>query len=83
MAIGAKNIPIPTPEMANGSTMSRYGVVGVETAAIQPRPIACSASPVPMMRLAEMRSESAPAIGATTIGIAVHGRIRRPDPNGE
>ena len=30
-----------------------------------------------------IRSDSAPAIGATKIGIAVHGRIRRPDPNGE
>ena len=71
------------PEIANGRTRSAYGVVGVETAAIQPRPIACSASPVPMMRCAGIRSESAPAIGATTIGIAVHGRIRRPEPSGE
>ena len=30
-----------------------------------------------------MRSDSAPAIGATKIGIAVHGRIRSPEPNGE
>ncbi len=30
-----------------------------------------------------IRSESAPAIGATIIGIAVHGRIRRPDWSGE
>ena len=30
-----------------------------------------------------IRSESAPAIGATIIGIAVHGRIRRPDCSGE
>ena len=39
------------PEIANGRTSSTYGVVGVETAAIHARPIACSASPVPMMRL--------------------------------
>ena len=30
-----------------------------------------------------IRSESAPAIGATKIGIAVQGRILRPEPNGE
>ena len=30
-----------------------------------------------------MRSESAPAIGATTIGIAVHGSVLRPAPSGE
>ena len=30
-----------------------------------------------------IRSESAPAIGAMNIGIAVHGRIRSPEPNGE
>ena len=47
---------MPIPEIANGRTRSTYGVVGVETAAIQPRPIAWSASPVPMMRLAGMRS---------------------------
>ena len=30
-----------------------------------------------------IRSESAPAIGATKIGIAVHGRMRRPAWSGE
>ena len=30
-----------------------------------------------------MRSESAPAIGATKIGIAVHGRMRSPAWSGE
>ena len=58
---------------------STYGVVGVETAAIHARPIACSASPAPISRWPPMRSESAPAIGATSIGIAVQGRIRSPD----
>jgi hypothetical protein len=80
---GAKKSPIPIPEIANGATMSMYGVVGVETAAIQPSPIACSASPTPMMRPPPIRSDRAPAIGATKIGIAVHGRIRSPDWSGE
>ena len=68
------------PERMNGPTSSAYGTVGVETAAIQPSPIACSASPTPMIRGPPMRSDSAPAIGATKIGIAVHGRMRRPAP---
>ena len=74
---------MPTPERTNGSTSVGYGVVGVETAAIQARPIACSASPAPISGGRRSRSESAPAIGATNIGIAVHGRMRRPEPNGE
>ena len=60
-----------------------YGVVGVLTAAIQSRPAAWSASPTAIRRWPPMRSESAPAIGAMNIGIAVHGRIRRPDWSGE
>ena len=35
------------------------------------------------IRRPPIRSERAPAIGATKIGIAVQGRIRRPEPNGE
>ena len=36
-----------------------------------------------MMFLAGILSESAPAIGAMNIGASVHGRMRRPEPNGE
>ena len=36
-----------------------------------------------MIRPPPMRSDRAPAIGATTIGIAVHGRTRSPDSSGE
>ena len=82
-ATGAKKSPIPMPESANGATRSTYGVVGVETAAIHARPAAWSARPAPMNRWPPIRSESAPAIGATTIGIAVHGRMRSPEPSGE
>ena len=77
-ATGAKKSAMPMPESMNGTTSSEYGVVGVDTAAIHASPIACRLSPTPMMRWPPMRSESAPAIGATKIGIAVHGRIRRP-----
>ena len=82
-AIGAKNSAMPTPARMNGTTSELYGVVGVETAAIQPRAIACSVSPMLRIRLGLMRSDIAPAIGATNIGASVHGRIRRPEPSGE
>ena len=36
-----------------------------------------------MIRGPGIRSDRAPAIGATIIGIAVQGRMRRPEPNGE
>jgi hypothetical protein len=71
------------PESVNGTIRSTYGVVIVLTAAIQMSPAACSARPAAIRRCPPMRSESAPAIGAMKIGIAVHGRIRRPDCSGE
>ena len=83
LATGAKNRPIPTPERTKGATSAEYGTVGVDTAASQARPAACRASPTPMIRGPGTRSERAPAIGATTMGIAVHGRMRRPEPSGE
>ena len=69
--------------MMNGAIRSAYGVVGVETNAIQPSAIACSARPVPRIFFASIRSESTPATGATNIGASVHGRMRRPEPSGE
>ena len=71
------------PEMTNGIDQLEYGVVGVVTGAIQPSPTACSASPTPISGRPPIRSESAPAIGAMKIGIAVHGSIRRPASSGE
>ena len=68
--------------MMNGATRSRYAIVGVVTRAIQKSAPACSARPVPMIAFLEIRSDMAPAIGAMNIGASVHGRIRRPEPNG-
>ena len=82
MATGAKKSAIPMPETTNAGTSSAYGTVGVEIAASQPSPIAWSASPVAMSGRPPMRSESAPAIGAMKIGIAVHGRMRSPASSG-
>jgi hypothetical protein len=81
-ATGAKNNAIPIPERTNGVTSCEYGTVGIETAAIQVSPAAWSVSPTAMIRAPPIRSESAPAIGATKIGMAVQGRMRSPAPNG-
>jgi hypothetical protein len=67
----------------NGTTSCQYGIVAVVSAAIDARPAAWSTRPVPMIRAPPILSESAPATGATNIGISVHGRIRRPEPSGE
>ena len=80
LATGAKNSAMPTPEISERADEldvggGRRGDRGDPRA----RPIACSASPAPISRWPPMRSESAPAIGATSIGIAVQGRIRSPD----
>jgi len=82
-ATGAKKSAMPAPERMNGITRSLYGVVGVDTEAIHARPAACIASPRPISFWPPTRSDMAPAIGATKIGIAVHGRIRSPAWNGE
>lgn len=57
--------------------------MGVETAAIQASAAACIARPTPMRFFAGSLSESAPATGAMNMGASVHGRKRRPEPNGE
>src|SRR5262245_43784700 len=83
LATGAKKSPIPTPARMKGATSAEYDTAGDDTAASQARPAACRASPTPMILGPGTRSDSAPAIGATMTGIAVHGRTRRPEPSGE
>jgi hypothetical protein len=70
------------PETTKAGTSVVYATSGVETAASQPSPAAWSASPVAMMGRPPIRSESAPAMGAMKIGIAVHGRMRSPASSG-
>ena len=82
-ATGAKNIAMPVPESTKGMTREEYPTSGSLTRAIHPSPIACNASPPAISGRPPIRSDSAPAIGATTIGIAVHGRTRRPASSGE
>ena len=74
---------MPMPERKNGATTAEYGIDGEETDAIQAIPIDCNASPAAISRCPPIRSDQAPAIGAMKIGIAVHGRMRRPACRGE
>ncbi len=53
------------------------------TSASQARPAAWSASPAAISGRLPMRSDRMPAIGATKIGIAVHGSVRMPASSGE
>src|SRR5215472_7963583 len=77
LATGAKNSDMPTPATMNAGTSVRYATVGLLTAASQPRPAACSASPPASRGRPPMRSERAPATGATRTGMPVHGSVRK------
>ena len=83
MATGAKKSAMPIPAITNGGTSRAYATSGSETAAIQPSATACRPSPSAISGRPPIRSESAPAIGATNIGIAVHGSVRIPASSGE
>lgn len=82
-AVGAKYRLIPTPAITNGGTSRTYATVGEEIRASQAS--AADISPIPTTRSgrAPTRSESNPAIGATRIGMAVHGSVLRPASSGE
>ena len=51
--------------------------------AIHASPAAISAMPATSSGRAPMRSLNMPAMGATKIGMAVHGRVRMPASSGE
>ena len=78
LATGAKYSDMPTPAITNDGTRSAYGTVGDEIAAIQPRALAMRAMPAISSGRLPMRSERMPAMGATSMGIAVQGSVRRP-----
>ena len=50
--------------------------------AIQANPAACASNPATISRRSPNRLIRAPAIGATTNKVAVHGSSRRPDVSG-
>ncbi|HEY6032008.1 MAG TPA: DHA2 family efflux MFS transporter permease subunit, partial [Gaiellaceae bacterium] len=72
-----------TPAIRNGPTRSAYGTSGAVTAASHASEPACSARPAAISGRPPIRSENAPASGATNSGINVHGRIRTPAASGE
>ena len=82
-AEGANTSAMPVPAMMNGAIRLPYGVSGAEIAASQNIATDCSASPATISGREPIRSLRIPAIGATNIGMIVHGSVRRPASNGE
>src|SRR5262249_41130738 len=81
-ALGAKVRPIPTPAIASGTTNEVYGEPFSASHANQTSDAACRGRPTRSSARTPVRLTRAPAIGATTIGAAVQGRVRRPASNG-
>jgi hypothetical protein len=69
--------------IANGTMSRPYATDGVDTEANHAIAPACSASPAAISGRDPIRSDSRPASGAISIGIAVHGSVRRPASSGE
>src|SRR5262249_37047624 len=83
VGVAGSAIQVPTPAMMNGKTSSGELPVAVAISAIQANPAACSTSPKTISGRGPVRSASRPASGATTTGVAVQGRNRRPAPSEE
>ena len=83
LATVGKHIETPTPATISGATRVPYPTPGVTTAASQPSPAACMTRPATMNGRLPILSASAPATGATSMGVAIQTRIRRPAWSGE
>ena len=75
-------IETPTPAMIIGSTNRPYPLPDEASHATQPSPAACRASPAAISGRVPIRSATAPASGAISIGVAVHGSSRSPVASG-
>src|SRR5262245_46465121 len=65
-------IEMPIPAIRSATTMAE--VLSLETFnAIHAKPTVCSASPTAITGRRPTRSDTAPAIGETSIGVASHG----------
>ena len=82
-AAGANTIAMPVPPSTKAGTSKPYATSGSETAAIHMIAIACRNRPVAISGREPNRSERIPAIGATSIGMPVHGSVRSPASSGE
>ena len=76
-------IETPTPATSNAMTSSTQLVCSEPRAATHAKPSACRARPVTMIGLRPIRSETAPANGEMSIGVAKNGSSRSPAEIGE
>jgi hypothetical protein len=76
-------IEMPTPAITKGTTKLLYGAARPARETIHAKPNPCKANPGAMSALVPIRSDSAPASGATISGVAVQGRNLRPVASGE
>src|SRR3954453_20786774 len=83
LAAGANTSAMPVPASTNGTISAEYAVVGSVTIRSHVIAIEWSARPLAISGRDPMRSLRMPAIGATKIGIAVHGSVRSPASSGE
>ena len=81
-AIG-RAIEMPMPAISSGSTKGPYAAPVEASCAIQVRPIAWTTRPAIISGRRPIRSDSRPAIGETTNGVAVQGSRRKPASSGE
>ncbi len=82
MALGANVSPMPMPAMASGTRNAEYAEPFSVSHANHTSDAVCRVSPVTSSLRSPVRPAIAPAIGAITIGAAVHGRVRIPASSG-
>lgn len=76
-------IEMPMPATSRASVISIQLVLSEPRAATQVKPSACRVRPVTITGRRPMRSETAPASGETSIGVAKNGSRRAPAATGE
>ena len=73
---------MPTPAISSGATKDGYADAVSASTANHTRDAGWSTRPTNSSGRSPMRGASSPAIGATTIGAAVHGSVRIPASSG-
>ena len=75
-------IEIPTPATSSARSSSTQLVASEPRAATQAYPAVCSSRPRTMTGRRPMRSETRPAMGEMTMGVAKNGSSRTPEETG-
>ena len=83
MGTVGRAIEMPMPATSSASMSSIQLVASEPRAATQVKPSVCSVRPVTITGRRPMRSETAPATGETSIGVAKNGSRRTPVETGE